>query len=231
MEESSGDRLDATGNGNTLTSNNSVGQTTGKIDFGTSYVAASSQFLSITDNSFVSLGDVDFTIGGWVYFTTKDASANGQRFMSKDDNSANREYLLGYETGADKFTCIVWTGGSGSGFQQVYASTFGSPSTATWYFLLAWYNATSNVLSISVNNGAANTISFAGGAYDGAAPLQVGGYNSTAQFVNGKIDEMGIWKQALSDDDRTALYNNGSGVTYPFTVSANQRNMMMMGMA
>jgi len=30
------------------------------------------------------------------------------------------------------------------------------------------------------------------------------------------IDEVGFWTRVLTEDERTALYNSGDGITYPF---------------
>ena len=33
----------------------------------------------------------------------------------------------------------------------------------------------------------------------------------------GTIDELGIWNRALTDADVSKLYNNGNGLSYPFS--------------
>lgn len=38
--------------------------------------------------------------------------------------------------------------------------------------------------------------------------------NTVNQFLNGKVDELGIWDRTLSDSEITQLYNSGSGITY-----------------
>lgn len=227
LDEASGSRADTVGS-NTLTDNNSVGQNTGKISNCAQFNAASSRYLSIADNTAISMGDVDCTFMVWVYFDNKTASINGQRFFSKDDNGTNREYLVGYENTANKFTIIVWGSSSGGNFKQVYATSFGAPSNSTWYCIFAWHDATANTVNISVNNGTTDSTAHTTGIYDGAAALQIGGYNSTAQFMDGRLDEMGIWKRVLTSGERTALYNGGSGLAYPFS-SAGSAHAMTLG--
>lgn len=227
LEEASGDRADSVGS-NTLTSNNTVGQATGKILNCAQFNAASSRYLSIADNSDVSMGDVDCTLMCWVYFDNKSASANGQRFYSKDDQGTNREYLVGYETTANKFTVIVWGSASGGNFKQVFATNFGAPSNSTWYCIFAWHDATANTVNISVNDGTTNSSAHTTGIYNGAAALQIGALNATAQFMDGRLDEMGIWKRVLTSGERTSLYNGGSGLAYPFS-SAGSAHAMTLG--
>lgn len=42
------------------------------------------------------------------------------------------------------------------------------------------------------------------------------------------IDEIGVWSRAISDAEITELYNNGGGLTYPFTSSA-KKNLTLLG--
>src|SRR5215217_5866024 len=74
LGEASGTRNDSIGS-NHLTSNNGVGQTTGKQGSAASFVRASSQYLSITDNAALSTGDIDFAVGVWVRISAKPAGA------------------------------------------------------------------------------------------------------------------------------------------------------------
>lgn len=67
LDEASGNATDAHGT-NTLTNNNSVGSGTGKLNGCRTFARASSQRLSIADNSSIGLGDVDFTFTAWVKF-------------------------------------------------------------------------------------------------------------------------------------------------------------------
>ena len=51
-------------------------------------------------------------------------------------------------------------------------------------------------------------------------------------YVDGIIDEVGIWARSLSDAEVTQLYNAGAGLTYPFTLPFTPTPMMhMMQMA
>ena len=70
LDEVSGARLDSSGNGSTLTDNNTVASTTGKIGLAAVFQAGVSEFLSRSDNAFLSAGiNTSFTIDGWVYPT------------------------------------------------------------------------------------------------------------------------------------------------------------------
>jgi hypothetical protein len=48
--------------------------------------------------------------------------------------------------------------------------------------------------------------------------LMVGADESPAtNFLDGSVDEIGIWNRVLTGGEMTALWNAGAGVTYPFS--------------
>src|SRR5262245_2022186 len=65
LEEASGTRVDAHG-GNNLGDINTVGQAAGKLGNAASFLAASEESLTIGDNAALRMGDINFTIAGWV---------------------------------------------------------------------------------------------------------------------------------------------------------------------
>jgi hypothetical protein len=69
-----------------------------------------------------------------------------------------------------------------------------------------------------------NGISLGGGteeSYTSAVPSTwyIGG-DTDGEVFNGRIDEVGYWRKALTVDEITALYNGGAGLAYPFDSSA-----------
>ena len=44
-------------------------------------------------------------------------------------------------------------------------------------------------------------------------------YGVSGEYLNGKMDEIGVWSRALSSSEVTELYNGGTGLSYPFSVS------------
>jgi hypothetical protein len=86
-----------------------------------------------------------------------------------------------------------------------------------WYFLVCWYDLAKGTIQIQVNNGPIDTLRLEPGisSYDspheftmGASAIYHDGY------MNGRIDEVGIWKRILTDEERAALYNQGTGNAY-----------------
>lgn len=216
MDEASGNAIDWAGS-NTLTDHNSVGAGTGKINGARDFESSSSQYFTIADNASLSVGDIDFTFTCWVKLESK----SGNMFIiGKSDNITTDNtiaYLLSYSLVSDTFRFVI---GNGSSNGVVLSNNFGSPSTATWYFIVAWHDASANTVNIQVNNGTADSTSYSGGSYDEGGNFSLGTcYNSGSPFplyYDGLMDEVGFWKRTLTTTERTTLYNSGNGVFYPF---------------
>lgn len=150
------------------------------------------------------------------------------------------------------FFNIVWTGASGAGIRIVYehnggtkrlrayrdpnsafADVTGSIADGTWkHILLTWTNS-ANQLKLYVNNGTAATGNSTGTTNPGAATqFNLGGtsqYSFTKPII-GIIDDCVIWNKVLDSTERGDLYNGGTGLAYPFTVTATATpNLVMLG--
>lgn len=208
LEEASGTRVDAHGS-NDLTDNNTVTQNPGKIGDAGQFTAANSEYLSIVDNASLSTGDIDFTIAAWIYLDSKSAEMT----IAAKDAPGDREWTLRWVTG-DVFRFDIWATGGGS-IGRVDANSFGAPSIATWYFVMAWHDATANKVYIQVNNGTVNEVATTGVIADKAAAFTIG-RRGTFNW-DGRIDSVSFWKRTLTTQERTDLYGGGSGLDYPFT--------------
>jgi len=208
MDEASGTRSDSKST-NHLTDNNTVTQAVGKVGYAGQYATANLEYLSIADNAALSMGaGVTMTIACWVYL---DSKLSYMGLVSKW-SAGDVEYLLDYDVSVDRF--IFFTQKlDNSGSINVIANTFGSPSISTWYFIVCRYNGTA--INISVNNGTVDSAAFAFDIRDGTAALELGRL-AAANYYSGRIDEVGIWKRALTAAEITELYNSGSGKAYPF---------------
>src|SRR3989338_9836212 len=151
LDEASGTRSDSVGSNN-LTDNNTVTQGTGKVGNAAQFTAANSESLSITDNTALSTGDIDFTIAAWVYLDSV-SSTRGIVDKRSADAAGSNDYSLRYNQLIDRFAFYV---NGVDDTSKAVADNFGSPSISTWYFIVAWYTATDNTLHIQVNNGAEN---------------------------------------------------------------------------
>lgn len=206
LEEASGTRVDAHGSNN-LTDVNTVTQATGKVGNAAQFTAANSEELNIADNASLSTGDIDFTLAAWVYLDTLPTTGS---IMTKWTSGGNqREHMMIYQTGLFRF----FVSSNGSASSSVSATTFGAPSTATWYFVVGWHDAANNVIGISVN-GTANTASYSSGVFDSSSDFRIGTAGFGGAFMDGRIDQAGFWKKVLSTEEKTFLYNSGNGRAY-----------------
>lgn len=209
LGEASGSRADSVG-ANTLTDNNTVTQATGKVGDAAQFTSTNNESLSIADNADLSMGDIDFALAGWVYF---DSTGNRGLFGKYNYSSNQREYVVVTETsGTLRFRFAVSADGSGN---TTVNSTAGVPATSTWYFVVAWHDATANKIYISVNDQATpDELAHSTGVLNGTSAFRLGGLIATVDGYahNGRMDEVAVWKNYIpSAAERTWLYNSGNG--------------------
>lgn len=213
MDEASGNALDAHGS-NGLTDNNTVGSATGKINNARDFEADNAEYFSRADNADLSTGDIDFTIACWINFESKGAT----RPIVQKASGTEVEYALWYSTADDRIR--FWVSADGTDWHGTLSdSNLGSPSTATWYFVIAWHDASANTINLKINNGTTSSTSYSSGVFNGGAPFNIGfnGSGGSPAYFDGLIDEVGFWKRVLTSDEMTSLYNSGNGLAYPFS--------------
>jgi len=216
LDEASGTREDSVGS-NDLTDNNTVTQAQGKVDEAAQFTNEYPnpyEYLSHADNADLSTGDIDFTIAAWVYGDRTPESNEYWGIVTKDSDSDSREYFLIWNGNENRFHFRVMDGSASKG--EVKATTFGAPSTLTWYFIVVWHDATANTVNIQVNNGTVDSAATSGAPADTDAEFRIGrDYSDNYRCWDGRIDEVGFWKRTLTEAERTALYNSGNGVSHP----------------
>lgn len=214
FEESSGTRFDTHGS-NDLSDNNTVAQHSGGIiNNATAYVRTSSEFLDIADNTSLSMGDIDFTLAGWVYLDSKTSNLSIiGRWTGAGDK---REYLLLYLGGAtDRFHFTVSADGTGTA-TTINADNHGAVSTGTWIFVVVWHDASANTINIQVNDGSIDSTAHTAGVNDSDGRFDIGATEESLDFWDGRLDSWSVWKRVLSSAEKTDLYNGGLGLDYPF---------------
>lgn len=216
LEEASGSRADAHST-NTLSDVNTVTQAAGKVGNAAQFTAVNSEHLSIADNAALSTGDIDFTIAAWVYMDSKGTGFTANVIASKygaGGQGVDHEWNLAFTgTTTDRFQFAVRPNAGTLG--TVAADSLGSPSTATWYYVIGWHDSVANTISIQVNNGTVDSQAYSLGTIDGTAAFEIGDASGGlgAPF-DGRIDQVGFWKRVLTSQERTDLYNGGAGLSY-----------------
>jgi hypothetical protein len=214
LNEASGTRFDSVlASGNNLTDNNAVTQAAGKVGNAAQFTAVNSESLSRASNASLQIGDIDFTIAAWVYLDTLIDMA----LISKDmSGGGKREFDLEFLHGAtDKFRMRLFRAVDSS--IAINDTTVISP--ATWYYVIGWHDAAADTMNIQVNNGSVVSAATGGAlqaASDGDWYLGARQFTGAQAFTNGRLNQVSFWKRVLTANQRTALYNGGNGVTYPF---------------
>lgn len=211
LDESSGNASDSVGS-NTLTNTN-VTYSTGKINNGAIYNASNAK-LVMGSTAFTP----SYTYSFWIYRNT-----NGQYgVISKDDGTTR------------VFSFLSNTDGTLSGTVWLSTGSFGitafSLTNNTWNHVVITLNSGveckvylngTEVFTNSISFGALTT-SF--GTWFGADQFSGGRW-----FLDGKLDEIGLWNRALTAGEVTQLYNSSSGKQLDVLPSSTKLYMPLNG--
>lgn len=208
LDEASGNALDAHGS-NTLTDTNSVGTGTGKINGCRDFEAGSTQYFSLADNDDLSIADntVSYT---WTAWANLESTGTRQIVTKRTGVQVGNamEYTIRVDTNVPK---IYW--GAGGTFGSLSSGV--TMSLATWYFVVAGYDASTNKFFISVNDGTVTeSAAVTTQTVNGTNGFGIGA-SQGSELWDGLIDEVGFWKgRRLSTTEITQLYNSGNGLSY-----------------
>lgn len=205
LDEASGVRYDSHGSKD-LTDVNTVGQSTGKIDSSALFVRANSEFLRYNSGG-LEPGAGSWTGSMWVNFTTVGSenpliSSGGFSFPSFNVRHNGTAWVLYVIDSA-----------------TVTATYTHTPSTGTWYHVAGVIDKTLNMLYLYLNGAQVASASIAGAGLDTFGVnwnFSLGKHQQSSQYLNGLLDEVGIWSRALTSDEVADLYNSGAGLAYPF---------------
>lgn len=230
FDESSGNAADSTASANTLTNNNTATFNTGKINNGAYLVRASAQNFSRADNASLSITS-DLSIAGWFYYTNFTTDGNGEWIVGKWADAGNqRGYLMNTLNSGDTFRLVLSTNGSDFPLVSVAGLAL---STGTWYHLAFTFLASSGAVKFYKNGSQVSTTQTisAGSIFDNTANFRVGwSDNGNADtYLNGRVDEVGIWSRELSSSEISQLYNGGAGLSYPFTSTGGNNLSALLG--
>lgn len=204
LNEESGTRADNAGSNN-LTDNNTVGYAAGVQGNAANFTALNNEALTIADNANLRANG-SFSIGGWFYLKSSGVSQDiATKWIT---GTGNREYALRV-TASNKLTFFA----SNDGTTYIQAET-PALSTSTWYFAIAWFDAGTGYAHIQLDNGTtANSAGTIASILSGSNSFALSRLGSLT--LDGYEDEIFIYNgRTLSADERSWLYNAGSGRRY-----------------
>jgi Concanavalin A-like lectin/glucanases superfamily len=208
LDEASGTRFDSHGT-NHLADINTVAQAAGRVGNAALFTPANNEALRAPDSASLSMGsNTAFTVALWVYFNVNPGASDLRALFSKDDGAGQREYYA-YHTANQLLFAVFTPAGVHTPLVKITALSIG-----TWYFVCCWYDRAS--LNSQINGGAISTVAFTAGVKDGTSAFELGrAQQLSTRILDGRLDECGIWKRALSAAERSHLYDSGAGRTYP----------------
>jgi hypothetical protein len=186
----------------------------GKVANCANLVKASSQYFWAADSASLSItGSLSFA--GWVNFASVPSGGDHAHFFSKNDG-ASESYRFMFSGDSNALRWISSTSGSYQAGNDL--SVAWTPSTATWYHIACTFDAAVPEVRFYVSASLQGSAQAAAGAtlFDNAKKLGVGATSidsTPGNFLNGKMDEWGIWSNKLSTTEIADLYNSGNGQT------------------
>lgn len=223
LGEVSGNRADATGNGETLTDANTVASASDGGITVADFESANTEYLYRTD----TLGAYNntFTYSFWIKHESLPSAGNLFNYISHQIENGSLDMLNQIDISN---TAGVYSLRAFNNYQST-SYTWTGVSTGTWYHIVVViaYNTSSTGIKIYLNGtNVANASSDVGRSQGTtASDFSIGRYwdlggNSLSRYVDGLMKFVGLWNRGLSADEITSLYNSGSGLNYAGTSSA-----------
>lgn len=188
----------------------------GKINQGAGFNGITSAIV-VADNAAIHIQN-NLSISLWFKTSTNYSGSDGG-FIRKDAASGTRNlWGIGIGNGANAIMGQIYNGTTVSSI----VSTGTTYNDGIWHHVVFTIDSTYHMnlyvdgVSVATQVNGVTLTTFPNGEMDiGAFPPFVGG-GVRASFLNGDIDEVGIWNRVLTGTEIAQLYNGGNGLTYPF---------------
>lgn len=166
--------------------------------------------VDVDDPAAFDAGGGSFTVEAWVQPDT-----SGGWILGKDDNNENLDYLLGMSGAGFRFIS--------QGLTHDITGGSGVFDGKNWFHVVAVQDATAGTVTLYVNGAAVNSTPLVASGAVAQNRLRIGARGADAsQAVNGRIDEVAVYRKALAEDRVQAHYNAGiAGAGYAGAVSAD----------
>jgi len=192
-----GTPIDQTGNGHDLTLINGTTYDTGKINQGFKFDGV---------NDYVQYtGDVgitgDFTVSGWVYKNNTGTAC----FFQTPNFGSNGSMGFTFQ-----FTSIILYAFKTNGGYLSQSLTIGNN---VWRHVAFAWNESTKLLNMYMDGNliSAGTTTFTDCTSLGFVNGFILSRRTSSQFLNGNMDEIGIWNRELTPTEVSQLYNSGNG--------------------
>ncbi len=190
---------------------------TGILGTSYSFTKANSHYIRLGHEETL-MGTSDWSFQAWINVNTLSTTFYG---IAGFWNSNGTWYLTKWNN--DRICCRTGLGGN-----NIDVLSNDVITTNNWYHIVVtWDRDTSvmmyvnGILQTDMKSISAWSTTSVGG--DATHPLHIGQIGNPGSYsgfyFDGRIDEVALWNRLLTQEDVTALYNNGEGLTYPFTTT------------
>ncbi len=216
MDEASGNRADSSGNGYTLTDNNTVGASSGeKVRQCADFEASNSEYLSRGAAEAV-FTPTNLTVAMW-FNAESDFDGYIATVSNGGSSAANcwqlvRNTAAGHPSPYAGFRLAVSDGSTTTNCDEEDGN---GQNTGQWYCIMFTVDTDNDLISLYINNVLENTAAFTGTINSATGPLRLGRRDTAAAYADGKMDEVAIWSRVLTAAERALYYNHGGGRGYP----------------
>jgi hypothetical protein len=217
----SGNANDVSGNGNNGTNNGATLTTDRNGNANSAFnFDGNNTHIDVPSNNSLQLSN-NYTISGWfnanVFFNT---NISDRSIVSKVQSTG---WYGGYEVMIGGLSNDITHVGNVGGNNFNVGST--GYNINTWYMFTATYNG--SIMNLYMNGVLVNSQPKSGNLETGNLPLRFGMRDGNFQYFNGKIDDIGIWNRALTQQEITNLYN--SSLTQTACLPANVPTTGLVG--
>lgn len=212
FDESSGDAVDSSSNGNTFVATSIRGYVAAKINNGVDLEKASSDSMTAADSASLSLTG-DATWSWWENLESLFSGGDTDMFILT--KSIGGVGLLSYQLrwnnqGSNNMTLFI----SSNLVTQGSAMVTFLPTTGIFQHIVLTFKASTGTMELWVNG-------ISQGSATGTLPTSIADSTSALRLgnageIDGIFDEMGIWSRVLTSIEIGQLYNAGLGLSYPF---------------
>jgi len=216
-DETSGVRYDSvTATANDLTDNNTVGTSTGLRGLACDFEKGNSEFLSINDNTSLSLTGAQ----SYSFWIKPESLTSSDVFISKWQESGNqRHFAVDVQSGIVRF--LVSTNGNNP---LTVVSATSSISAGNWYHFVMVFRPNSEIAMYVNGKGVATTTLGWSTLFDSTAAFKIGSASLFAggtRYYDGLMDEITVFNRNLLGSEVNELFNNGTPLSYTTSLSAN----------
>lgn len=167
-----------------------------------------SEFVSCGTDTSLELGSAG-AISCWVWIQDKTPPV-AAGFVSKDGAGYNDDMALGINMAGLGTSEIIFCFNR-TPQNDIPFLTAGIINELQWYHVVATWDT--NGMELFLNGTSVDSNATICEMVASGSPLQIG-RNQTSYYLQGIIDEVGVWNRRLSPAAVTALWNSGNGLAY-----------------